>query len=82
MLSQENIDSTTDACSAYPAGTDFSGKVVVVRRGTCTFTVKAQNGRFSGEGERKDLCGLELIVFSPSPVLKAGGDLILFYNVS
>ncbi|KAL7416740.1 peptidase S8/S53 domain-containing protein [Mrakia frigida] len=32
-----------DACVPYPAGTDLTGRVALVRRGGCTFSVKAQN---------------------------------------
>ncbi|KAJ1334984.1 minor extracellular serine protease Vpr [Microdochium nivale] len=36
-------------CAPYPADTpDLSGKIVLVRRGTCTFVQKAQNARAAG----------------------------------
>ncbi len=36
-----------DGCAAFPAGY-FSGKVALIRRGTCSFTVKAQNAQAAG----------------------------------
>ncbi|GKT47642.1 minor extracellular protease vpr [Colletotrichum spaethianum] len=45
-------DSTSTAalgCDPYPADTpDLSGKIVLVKRGTCTFVVKAQNAAAAG----------------------------------
>ncbi|KAK1987745.1 subtilase [Colletotrichum cereale] len=36
-------------CDPYPAGTpDLSGKIVLVKRGTCTYVVKAQNAVAAG----------------------------------
>jgi hypothetical protein len=43
VLSSTDVTVANDGCSAYPSTADFAGKVVVVRRGTCSFTVKAQN---------------------------------------
>ncbi|KAK2013592.1 subtilase [Colletotrichum eremochloae] len=47
-----STDSTSAAalgCDPYPAGTpDLSGKIVLVKRGTCTFVVKAQNAAAAG----------------------------------
>jgi minor extracellular serine protease Vpr len=36
-----------DGCSAFPAGF-FAGKVALIRRGTCAFTLKAQNAEAAG----------------------------------
>ncbi|ORZ33432.1 peptidase S8/S53 domain-containing protein [Catenaria anguillulae PL171] len=36
-----------DGCNAFPAGT-FTGKVALVRRGTCAFAIKAENARVAG----------------------------------
>jgi subtilisin family serine protease len=36
-----------DGCTAHPAGF-FAGKVALIRRGTCTFTVKAVNAQAAG----------------------------------
>jgi minor extracellular serine protease Vpr len=36
-----------DGCSAFPAGF-FTGKVALIRRGTCAFTLKAQNAEAAG----------------------------------
>ena len=36
-----------DGCDAFPAGY-FTGTVVLIRRGTCTFYVKAQNAQVAG----------------------------------
>ncbi|HEY0661637.1 MAG TPA: S8 family serine peptidase [Lysobacter sp.] len=41
------IDGTSDGCAAYPADT-FAGAIAVIRRGTCTFAVKANNARDAG----------------------------------
>ncbi|EFQ32840.1 subtilase [Colletotrichum graminicola M1.001] len=45
-------DSSSDAalgCDPYPAGTpDLSGKIVLVKRGVCTFVVKAQKAAAAG----------------------------------
>ncbi|GGJ38156.1 S8 family serine peptidase [Deinococcus roseus] len=38
---------TNDACSPLPAGS-LTGKAVLIRRGTCAFTVKAQNAQAAG----------------------------------
>ncbi|GKT88937.1 minor extracellular protease vpr (subtilase) [Colletotrichum tofieldiae] len=47
-----STDSTSTAalgCDPYPAGTpDLSGKIVLVKRGTCTFVAKAQNAAAAG----------------------------------
>ncbi len=37
-----------DACEAFPAGTNYSGKLVIADRGTCAFTVKAKNVQNAG----------------------------------
>ena len=42
-LSSTDITVADDGCNPYPDTVDFAGKVVIVRRGTCGFTVKAQN---------------------------------------
>jgi minor extracellular serine protease Vpr len=39
--------STSDACSALPAGS-LTNKVVLIRRGTCNFTIKATNAQNAG----------------------------------
>lgn len=41
------IDSTNDACNAFPAGT-FEDAIAVVRRGTCSFSIKANNATAAG----------------------------------
>jgi len=41
------IDTTDDACAALPAG-QFAGAIAVVRRGTCSFTIKANNAAAAG----------------------------------
>ncbi len=41
------IDTVNDGCAAFPAGT-FSGAIAVVRRGTCSFTIKANNATVAG----------------------------------
>jgi len=41
------IDTGNDGCAAYPAGA-FTGAIVVIRRGTCGFSVKANNATAAG----------------------------------
>ena len=36
-----------DGCAAYPANT-FAGAIAVIRRGTCSFSIKANNARDAG----------------------------------
>ncbi|KAH6898227.1 peptidase S8/S53 domain-containing protein [Thelonectria olida] len=43
-----NTNATNDGCTEYPTGTDLSGKIVLVRRGTCTFVDKASNAAAAG----------------------------------
>lgn len=39
--------STSDACSALPAGS-LSGKIALIRRGSCSFYIKAMNAQMAG----------------------------------
>lgn len=41
------IDTASDGCSAFPAGT-FAGAIALVRRGGCTFSIKANNAAAAG----------------------------------
>lgn len=41
------IDSVDDGCSAFPAAT-FQGAIAVIRRGTCSFSIKTDNARDAG----------------------------------
>ncbi len=41
------IDTANDGCAAYPANA-FQGAIAVIRRGTCTFSVKANFARDAG----------------------------------
>jgi subtilisin family serine protease len=41
------IDSTNDGCNAFPAGT-FQDAIAVVRRGSCSFSIKANNATAAG----------------------------------
>lgn len=41
------IDSASDGCVAYPAGT-FTGSIAVIRRGTCSFTIKTDFATAAG----------------------------------
>lgn len=41
------INTTSDGCAAYPANT-FSGAIAVVRRGTCSFSIKTNNAAAAG----------------------------------
>lgn len=42
MMSVRTLDDTELACESFPVGS-FSGTVVLIRRGTCFFSIKAQN---------------------------------------
>lgn len=46
-LSAMLVNSTTDGCTAYAPGT-FTGKIVLIQRGTCAFAIKAQNAQNAG----------------------------------
>ncbi|WP_057942389.1 S8 family serine peptidase [Lysobacter gummosus] len=41
------IDSVDDGCAAFPAGA-FQGAIAVIRRGTCSFTIKVSNASAAG----------------------------------
>ncbi len=41
------IDTASDGCAAYPANT-FAGAIAVIRRGTCSFAIKANNASAAG----------------------------------
>jgi subtilisin family serine protease len=41
------INTASDGCAAYPANT-FAGGIAVVRRGTCSFAIKANNASAAG----------------------------------
>jgi subtilisin family serine protease len=41
------INAADDGCAAYPANT-FAGAIAVVRRGTCSFSIKANNASAAG----------------------------------
>jgi subtilisin family serine protease len=41
------IDTASDGCAAYPANT-FAGAIAVIRRGTCSFSIKANNAAAAG----------------------------------
>jgi subtilisin family serine protease len=43
-----DLASPADACSPFPAGTDLSAGIVLIRRGTCTFAVKQANAAQAG----------------------------------
>lgn len=47
LIVSSGIDTASDACAALPAGT-FNGAIAVVRRGTCSFTIKANNASAAG----------------------------------
>ncbi len=41
------ISTTSDGCAAFPANT-FTGSIALVRRGTCSFAIKANNAAAAG----------------------------------
>ncbi len=78
--------STADACSALPAGS-LTGKVALIRRGTCTFYVKSKNAEAAGAVSvviYNNVSGIQNITVAPPtgadppvgiPVVSiAGGD--------
>ena len=42
------VRSTTDACSAITNGAAVAGKIAIVDRGTCGFTIKVKNAQNAG----------------------------------
>ena len=47
VIISAGIGGTNDGCAAYTAGT-FTSAIAVVRRGTCSFTIKANNATAAG----------------------------------
>lgn len=47
LVVSAGINTTADGCSAFPAGT-FAGAIAVIRRGTCSFTIKTNNAANAG----------------------------------
>ncbi len=47
LLISSGINTTSDGCAAFPAGT-FAGAIAVIRRGTCSFTIKTNNATAAG----------------------------------
>ncbi|MGH8050945.1 MAG: PA domain-containing protein, partial [Arenimonas sp.] len=47
LLISSGIDTTSDGCAAYPGGS-LAGAIVVIRRGTCSFTIKTNNASAAG----------------------------------
>jgi hypothetical protein len=41
------IDTAADGCAAYPAG-QFTGAIAMIRRGTCSFSIKVNNATAAG----------------------------------
>lgn len=61
------LTDTNQGCSPYPAGT-FSGKIALIRRGTCSFTTKVKNAQDAG--------AIGVLIFNDStiPLGLAGTD--------
>jgi hypothetical protein len=47
ILANDGVGTTSDACTALPAGS-ATGKIVLADRGTCTFTTKVKNAQNAG----------------------------------
>ncbi|MFZ2754679.1 MAG: S8 family serine peptidase [Lysobacteraceae bacterium] len=47
LLISAGISTTSDGCAAYPANA-FAGAIAVIRRGTCSFTIKTNNASAAG----------------------------------
>jgi hypothetical protein len=43
-----NPAGATLACDPFPAGTDYTGKIVLLDRGTCSFNIKVKNAQLAG----------------------------------
>jgi subtilisin family serine protease len=60
-----------DACAALPAGS-LAGKVVLIRRGTCTFNVKATNAKNAGAAAviiYNNVAGIQSITVAGPPAV-------------
>lgn len=47
LMVSSGIDTASDGCAAYPASA-FAGAIVVIRRGTCSFSIKVNNASAAG----------------------------------
>lgn len=47
LLISAGISTTSDGCAAFPANA-FAGAIAVIRRGTCSFTIKVNNASAAG----------------------------------
>ncbi len=47
LVVSAGIDSANDGCNAFPAGT-FQNAIAVIRRGTCSFSIKTNNAAAAG----------------------------------
>ncbi len=47
LLISSGINTASDGCAAYPANT-FAGAIAVIRRGTCSFSIKTNNASAAG----------------------------------
>jgi subtilisin family serine protease len=47
LLISAGINTTSDGCAAYPANA-FAGAIAVIRRGTCSFSIKVNNAAAAG----------------------------------
>lgn len=47
LLISSGINTASDGCAAYPANT-FAGAIAVIRRGTCSFSIKVNNASAAG----------------------------------
>jgi subtilisin family serine protease len=63
--------STTDACSTLPAGS-LTGKVALIRRGTCSFYIKAKNAEAAGAAAvvlYNNVAGIQSITVAGTPAV-------------
>lgn len=47
LVISSGINTASDGCAAYPANT-FAGSIAVIRRGTCSFSIKTNNASAAG----------------------------------
>jgi minor extracellular serine protease Vpr len=63
--------STADACTALPAGS-LSGKIALIRRGTCSFYIKAKNAENAGAAGvviYNNVAGISTITVAGTPAV-------------
>jgi len=87
VLADDGSGSPTEACNALVNGSEINGKIVLVRRGSCTFVTKVKNAQDAGAiavivmnnnpGEPIAMGGTDLTITIPAVMItQEAGDLI------